>query len=785
MYEGVSLPAVRSMDWWQTTMGVRARRALRGGRATVLLLVLVAAGCRAEAPAASDAAEPVAYVGRDVCAACHADAAARYAGSDHDRAIEAPTPASVLGDFSGVTFRHDGVASRFLQRGDSFFVRTPGPDGVARDYAVRYTFGYRPLQQYLVETERGRLQALTTAWDTERGRWFTLYPGDTLRAGEALHWTGAAMNWNYMCADCHSTALRKGYDPATDTYHTTWAELDVSCEACHGPGAEHVAWARDGTAGPDADADPAYGLARLDAQGPQLDACAPCHSRRRPLTGAFDAGAAFLDHFEPQVLEAGLYFADGQIDDEVYVYGSFLQSKMHAAGVTCTDCHDPHTTRVREPGNALCTACHAAADYDTADHLRHAAGTDGARCVDCHMPARTYMVVDPRRDHSLRVPRPDLTADLGTPNACNGCHADETAAWAAAWVERWYGPRAADEAPHFAYALDRARRGAPGADVDLARLIGDVRRAGIVRATALDALAGYQTAEARQATRSALIDPDPLVRAAALRAAERLAPDAVEAHAPALLADTLRLIRTEAARVLALAGRARPGSRLADDPRLAEALAEYRATQATVADQPAAHLNLGALAEALGAPDDAEAAYRTALRLDSTFAAAHVNLAVLYNARRAAADPARARRLRADAERHLRRAVRHAPELAQAHYALGLLLGETAATMPEAAAHLAEAARLTPDDPRAAYNAGLAYQHLGQTDEAERHLLAAHRLAPEQPDYLDVLSILYAQQGRWAEALRYAERLQQQVPGAPAVQQRVRMLRARAGEAPE
>jgi hypothetical protein len=422
-----------------------SRRTCASLRAGLGAAILAAAGALHGAPA---------FVGTEACAGCHAKAAEAWKGSHHDLAMQEPSPAVVLGDFSGATFRKDGVSTTFTKQGERFVIRTEGPDRKLADFEVKYVFGVAPLQQYLLALPGGRLQAFTVAWDTRpraQGgqRWFDLYPKEKLRPGDELHWTGRQNNWNFMCADCHSTNLAKGYDAAADRYATTWSSLNVGCEACHGPGADHVAWARAGAKGdarkgltvllderksvswlPDA----ATGIAKRSAPRTttrELEVCAQCHSRRAQVAEGYHPGRRFLDHYRPSLLEAGLYEADGQQADEVYKWGSYLQSRMHAAGVTCTDCHDAHSGKTYAPASAVCARCHLPAKFDDPKHHFHKPGSKGAECVSCHMPARLYMVVDARRDHSFRVPRPDLTVKLGTPNACGDCHRREGARWAA------------------------------------------------------------------------------------------------------------------------------------------------------------------------------------------------------------------------------------------------------------------------------------------------------------------------------------------------------------------
>ncbi|MCA8974263.1 MAG: cytochrome C, partial [Planctomycetes bacterium] len=417
--------------------------------------------CSREAAMPASAAS---YVGRERCVSCHELEHRAWHGSHHDLAMQVADESTVLGDFADSTFEHFGVTSRFFRDGDRFMVRTDGADGTLADFPVAYVFGVSPLQQYLIRFHGGRLQALGICWDArpqQQGgqRWFHLYD-ERLEHDDPLHWTSRNQNWNYMCAHCHSTDLRKGYDVVSDSYSTRWSEIDVSCEACHGPGSHHQDWA-DAPVGQRPKAphagfetslrtDAVWSFAagaptatRTGGSAPAVvtETCAPCHSRRSLLEEG-NAPGALHDRIQLSLLEENLYHADGQIEDEVYVYGSFAQSKMFHAGVTCTDCHDPHTLRPYAPGNALCGRCHQPAVFDVPEHHHHPVGSAGASCTACHMPSRRYMVVDPRLDHSIRIPRPDLTVKFGTPDACANCHDGpaEGAAWAAAAIEAWRGP---------------------------------------------------------------------------------------------------------------------------------------------------------------------------------------------------------------------------------------------------------------------------------------------------------------------------------------------------------
>jgi len=704
--------------------------------------------------------EPVAgsrFADPGTCFECHAEQARAWRGSHHDLAMQEATDATVLGDFDDVEFEHRGVITRFTRRTGRFFVFTEGPDGRHAEFEVKYTFGVTPLQQYLVALPQGRMQALTVAWDVNAKRWFALHD-EELKPGDPLHWTGLAYNWNHMCAECHSTGVRKGFDASSGIFATTWSEINVGCQGCHGPGRGHVEWARrvERTREAYAVDDPKGLDVRLKGQA-EVEHCARCHSRRSVVDAEYRYGATFLDHYDLSLLEPDLYHADGQMLEEVYNYGSFLESPMHAKGVRCTDCHEPHTARLRLEGNLVCKRCHQDSpppqfetlkkkEYDAKAHHFHEPGTPGSFCVDCHMPAVTYMVVDPRHDHSFRVPRPDLTVKVGVPNACNGCHKENTAEWAAETVDRWY-PRAAPRPPHFAEALAAGRGGGPDAAPALARVFGDAREPGIVRATALELLAGYGDLDAlATGTR----DPDPLVRATAVAGLDA-SEDRARALLPPLLSDPVRLVRTEAARVLAGV----PGA-LPDRAAFERALAEFRARQMQMLDRPEAHLNLGVLSEHLGDTRRAEAAYRKAIEILPAFWPARANLSHLLNASGR----------NDDAEKVLREAVELGPDNGEARYSLGLLLAEEE-RFAEAADELGAAARLL-SRARVFYNHGVALEKLGRLAEAEDALLAGNRLAPDDPALLYAIAFLYERRGDPRLALPYARRLLDLAPSPDA-----------------
>ena len=741
------------------------------------LLAVVLSVLGATAGSAAD------FVGAAACADCHAEETAAWRGSQHDQAMQEATPATVLGDFSDASFAKDGVTSRFYHKGDRFFVETDGPDGALHEYAIDYTFGVYPLQQYLVAFPGGRWQALPLAWDTrpeEQGgqRWFHLYPDEKIPAGDELHWTGINQNWNWMCADCHSTDLRRNYDLATDSYHTSFAALNVACEACHGPGSAHVAWAQGG-------ADAAYPAKGLDvllhdrgedqwrfADGARIaqrmtplatrtetEVCAPCHARRSPLGDGHRIGQPLLDGYRLSLLDPQLYHADGRIDGEVFIQGSFLQSRMYAAGVTCSDCHEPHSLKLHAEGNALCSQCHLPAAFDVAAHHHHPEGGPGSRCVDCHMPATTYMVVDPRHDHGFRVPRPDLAARTGAPDACTGCHDDRDAAWAAARVADWYGPERRRE-PGFAEALQAGRTGAPGAELRLARLTGDPAMPGIVRATAVAALEQRIEPATLPAVEKALADPDPLVRLAAAAAMDGVEPARRLPLVP-LLDDPVAAVRLDAARVLAPVDTlALPAEQRA---KLDAGFAAYEAAQKKLLDRPEGLITLANFYRERGRLPEAEARFLDSIRLHPGFVPAYANLADLLRQQESDAEGARI----------LAQGLAVAPDSADLHHAQGLLLIRQQ-KYGEAVTALGKAATLAPGNPRYAYVYAVALQETGRAGEVVGVLEAAVARNPNDPELLFTLAATLLQQGDVARARRHAQALVRVAPGYPNAQELLR-----------
>ncbi|MGV6804538.1 MAG: cytochrome c3 family protein [Ruegeria sp.] len=562
------------------------------------------------------------YVGSDTCRDCHDEQSQTWAESHHARAWTEATVANTLADFDGTAFTHDGMTVEFSKVGESHIADVTEKDGQNAQYSVHSVVGVAPLQQYLFETEPGRLQSFDVVWDTEKKRWFHLYPDQDLPPDDGLHWTGPYKNWNGRCAECHATGFKKKYDAPSQTYMSEQAEIGVGCEACHGPGSAHLDWTRGvNLAGGVDEFGFSISWGRGDTES-EIQQCAGCHSRREAFgDGNPLPGTPFHDAYNLAVLRPGLYQPDGQILDEVYVYGSFLQSKMYARGVSCMNCHDAHDANLKADGNAVCTQCHSPAgnpeflslksrEYDSPAHHHHVAGSEGAQCKNCHMIERVYMGVDGRRDHSFRVPRPDL--GLGA-DACTDCHTDRDQSWAASQIEGWF-PASTHRGPHFGTVFADVFSGNIEDTAGLKDIALNTSQPGIIRGTAAYLLQPYSTPEIAAETAILLTDSDPLVRAnaIALQRPAELA-DKVDRLSP-LLSDPKRSVRFSAAKEFLTI----PGQALTPFQRnnARESFADWQRSLANRLDFPETHLVLGGMALTLRNAPAAEQAFRQVVLLD-------------------------------------------------------------------------------------------------------------------------------------------------------------------------
>lgn len=589
------------------------------------------------------------YVGAPACQSCHINEHKQWQGSHHDLAMQVANEKTVLGEFNNASFSKSGIKTRFYKNKKQFMVNTEGPDGKLHNYVISYVFGVYPLQQYMVKFPQGKIQVLDIAWDSrskEQGgqRWFSLHSDEDIPAGDVLHWTGPNLNWNFMCADCHSTHLKKNYSEKDSSYSTTWSEINISCEACHGPASEHIAWAEkpEGKRNKQANgltvhlSEPATRYWTINAQSgkpelsgktstnqAEMQVCAKCHSRRAQLDDDFVPGDNFRDHYLPSLLNNPLYYPDGQMKDEVYVYASFLQSKMYQAGVTCSDCHNPHTLARKTEGDKVCQQCHLPADYQSPEHHHHQQTSSGANCIACHMPATVYMGVDSRNDHSFRIPRPDLAEQLATPDVCTNCHKDKQRAWAAKAIKKWFG-KTPQGYQQFGLALQTLEQQQADA-LQLGYGVLMDNAPDIAKASVTGYLGEYPSRQTLMTVMQKLRSSDVDSRRQALQALQGFPLEHTIAQIYAMLNDPVKIVRIYAARILAAVPR---GSLEAAQKELIDKVTEeYRQSLLFSADRPEAQLSLAQLYRDLGQPEKAEAAFKQALILQPQFIPAYINYA--------------------------------------------------------------------------------------------------------------------------------------------------------------
>lgn len=700
------------------------------------------------------------YAGSESCKDCHAEIHATWAASHHGRAERLPNAKDDFQAFEPPqTFTHGTQTSTAQLKDNKPEVVTLGLQG-KQPFPVQRVIGETPLRQYLVDAPGNRLQTLEVALDPRTNEWFNVYGDEDRRPGEWGHWTGRGMTWNNMCAGCHNTRLRKHYDALQDAYNTTMAEMSVGCEACHGPMKDHGEWY---SLHPETQPFPGRKTFTRDQQ---RDTCGTCHSRRAELTGDFKPGDDYNDHFSLVIPnETDIYFADGQVRDEDYVFTSFLSSGMHTAGVRCNDCHEPHSHQLRLPGNLMCLSCHAGQNplsprIDPGPHSHHDPNGAGGQCANCHMPQTTYMQRDPRRDHSFSIPDPLLTRDLGIPNACNKCHADQTTDWAIEAVDKWYGDRMNRHTRDRARWVTASRNQEPGAHGNLIRMYREQTNQ-VWKAVATTLLRDYLHEPVVQTELLARLDHEsPLVRGHALIALEPAAgqglPNVLQAIRP-LLQDPVRRVRVDAAWAL----------RRELDP-LTPAGQDLKYYLAFNADQPTGVLQQGVYELDRNQPKKALPYFHRAVAWDPNSAGLRHEYAIALSL---AGQPS-------DAVRELETAVKLDPNEAEYSFKLGLGRNELG-DIPGTAAALEDAVRKNPNHVQALYNLGLAYHAMSQSDKAVDVLLQAETIAPSAAHIAYARATILFQSGRIDEAQAAAERVLEIQPGHPEASNLIRMLSQR------
>ena len=663
------------------------------------------------------------YVGEKACIQCHQQEYKDWTGSHHDWAMKHPTVATVKGDFNDVSYTANDESYFFYKKDTSYYVKYMFGEREPVDYQVVYTFGITPLQQYLIKFPDGKIQTLRASWDVEKKQWFSQYEGQQIPPNDWLHWSQGGQRWNTMCAECHSTNLHKNYDAEHDRFSTTYSLINVSCEACHGPGKAHVEWASGNKSSKDVYSTALVGKTQHD----QLNMCAGCHASRVKLTNVMESGMPFDDQFMVQAIDSQFYYTDGQIKDEDYVYGSFLQSKMYHNNVKCSDCHNVHSLELKQKGNALCMQCHEP-KYNLPSHHFHEEGTEAAQCINCHMTGRTYMGNDFRRDHSFRVPRPDQSVNYGTPNACTGCHKNKSDKWAANWVVKWYGTKRPN---HFSDYLLLA--GAPPyseeAKGEVLQFINNLNYPSIARATALEYYPLFSTKQELEVLIKAFIDSSGLVRYHALNRLLEFSVDQRIDIALHAVNDSTKLVRTEAAWLIVEVDPANLPQEYQGS--LQRANAELKEMLHANADFPLGRLRLGDYHARKNNWTAAIKEYKMALKMDSLLTPVYGNLATAYN-------------LTGNNEAALSTLgslIGNAPEQAHGYYLRGILYAEMG-NNEMAISDLKKATGLAPERFRAFYNLANLYYRTGQLPPAKKAIESALQLQPNSEEAKQLLQLI-------------------------------------------
>ncbi|HMC83808.1 MAG TPA: ammonia-forming cytochrome c nitrite reductase subunit c552, partial [Candidatus Polarisedimenticolia bacterium] len=617
------------------------------GKAAFLLLF--SAACRGtSSPPPSQAT----YVGADACAACHQELAGRWKVSGHGNAGSLASDRTVKGDFQHKNvYVYKGVTSRMSIRNGKYFMETEGTDGAYHDYPVDVVLGWVQTQFYVTRFPDGRYQVLPTYWDMKANVWYDQSEGPIFGTGRKLtpkdqqYWANRGSTWNAVCSGCHGSQVEKNFDPATNTYHTTWNDLAINCESCHGPGSRHVeAWTRAGTTGR---VDPKVGsLVKLKALPPdrQVEACAKCHAAKTVFARGFQPGDRFLDYYQPAVpLNNKEFYSDGRNRMLNYNYIELIQSRCYLKStLTCTTCHDPHGSGyyadLKEPQETLdrlCLPCHTQMKAGLQEHTHHPVESAGSRCVGCHMP---YMHLGGRldvRDHTISVPVPAATREFGIPNSCNDCHRDREPQWAADAIRSWFN-HDQKERLNATAAFFFGHRKDPGASAALLRLFSDKGALPPARRAAIPMiLAKYEDPSLLLPLLPALQDPkeDLLIRFWLTSAYVSASGPMTEQALLYAVTRPERSLRRMAGVELARRG-VRPKDRAAARA-IQDVAKEYEElVQGVRADVPEDHEYLGDIYLARGEKEKAMERYRFALKLNADLPRAQISLGTLYAERK-------------------------------------------------------------------------------------------------------------------------------------------------------
>ncbi|MBT6031270.1 MAG: hypothetical protein HOH19_01735 [Kordiimonadaceae bacterium] len=707
---------------------------------------------------------PIGHTTDQNCQSCHSVEWQDWQGSHHQKSMALASEETVLGTFDNEEVIINGDTSRFYKKDAEFWVNTENTD-----YKIEYVFGFEPLQQYLIKKEGGKYQTLPLSWDSrseERGgqRWFHVYGEDHISPNDRLHWQQPLQNWNGMCADCHSTGLERNYDAESNSFDTKWSTINVSCASCHDSNTPFAPTADDGLGWILEEGNNTVSWLGPKRDQSEIEVCAACHSRRAPLTDGFTSSDKFLDTFTPSPILSPEYFPDGQIRDEVYVWGSFMQSKMFSKGVVCSDCHDPHSLQLKATGNQLCAQCHEASYFDTTSHTKHEIATPGAQCVDCHMASRTYMGVDDRRDHSFRIPRPDLNHKTSSPDACTSCHMDQTPEWAGEQINGWNGNKI--QPIHYGEVLNKVFLGEAGAEAQLKAMLVDEDIPVIIRGSAYSLLTSFPNENSASLITQAVTSDEPLIRLGAVRGSEFIPLEMRLPIISPLLNDEFKAVRVETVR--ALSGLNPSTIEAALKQSYQEAEKEFLIAQNQTTWRGEGHFNLGLFYNGKDNGETSKQHYQDAIRIDPYFPASYINLADLYRSQG---------KIKENTDL-IDQGLAFMPNSPDLNFSKALHLIRLKQA-PDALDYLDNAVSNAPNNAYYAYVYAVALTDMKLVGKALNVLTTAVQNTPNDGNINMMLLNHYTGQGNFSEALKFAEKLAKLFPGNQMINQTLMGLRNR------
>ena len=657
------------------------------------------------------------------CKTCHEEQFKDWSHSQHANAMR-----DIGNDLDDKAFTGKSLiiyAKRqveFLKKNNTFIIREKWEGKEWVEYKPVAVIGESPLIQYLIPFPGGRLQVFDFAYDPAKDEWFNVFGDEHRQTNEWGYWSNRGMNWNVQCADCHMTNLNKNYDVDTDSYQTSWEHTAITCKQCHKGTDDHMS-------------NPHYKPTTEN----KMDGCASCHSVREDLTDGFHAGEKYDNHYRPLLADwANIYFEDGQVSGENFEYGSFIMSRMHHKGVTCLDCHDPHSAKLKLPAdnNTLCLSCHQAPGQkeatviDPIAHSHHAAGSEGGKCVSCHMPITTYMARDPRRDHGFTTPDPLLTKELNIPNACNRCHEDKDSEWSIKWTNEWYGDRMNRWSRERAFLVARAKSGDPGVVPELIKAFEKEQVEGWHQVFIGLLQPWVNQVDVQKAIQPFLQHENPLLRSKATQILGTF-------NSP----DELERLKKDGSTAVRLSSLWSSRQLLANEAILPE---EFQNFINLHSDQPEGALSQAELAMLKNDLDSTEAWLRKAVNWDQTSSYPKQMLAQILNMRND----------KTGALEMLRAAGKIDPENIQVLYQNSLLEAELN-NIPEAVKLLENINEVAPYFHKAWYNLGLIYSQQNRLEDSIYALYKAVNINPQDVQSLYALATVYYRFGNNADAQKY------------------------------